>query len=133
MASSERLSEKTSALEWIAGAVGVVLLILMIAIVGHDALTRSPEAPAAIAVTPGKVTRTAGGYVVTFTATNKGGGDAAELQIEGQLVAGSGEIETSSATVDYVPGNGATDGGLFFVKDPTQGRLKLRPLGYQAP
>ena len=46
---------------------------------------------------------------------------------------GTAIVETSSATIDYVPGHGAAEGGVFFSRDPRRMTLKIRPLGFQTP
>lgn len=133
MADPDQLTAKTPALEWIAAGVGLLLLAALLMIVGWDAFSRPTDEPAAVAIELGRPSRAAGGYVVPFQAVNSGGGDAAELQVEGQLVAGDRVIETSSAVIDYVPGSGRAEGGLFFSHDPKSLALRARPLGYQAP
>lgn len=133
MANPNQLTAKTPALEWIAAGIGLILLALLLAIVGRDAFSRPTDKPAAVSIELGKPSRAASGYVIPFAAVNRGGGDAAELYIEGQLVEGERVIETSWAVIDYVPGSGRADGGLFFLRDPKGLTVHARPLGYQAP
>lgn len=133
MGNPDQLTKKTPLLEWIAAGVGLILLALLLAIVGRDAFSRAAQEPASVAIELGKPSRASGGYVVPFEAVNSGGGDAAELQIEGQLVEADRIIETSSAVIDYVPGHGRAEGGLFFTHDPKGASIRARPLGYQAP
>ncbi|MCW1430235.1 hypothetical protein [Novosphingobium sp. JCM 18896] len=133
MAGSRKIAAKTPVLEWIAGGIGLVFLIALLVIVGRDALTRPSSAPAVVSIEPGRITRTATGYVMLFKAVNVAGGDAAEVQIEGRLLDGDRVVETSSALVDYVPGNGRAEGGLYFEHDPAGLIVRMRPLGYQVP
>jgi uncharacterized protein (TIGR02588 family) len=42
-------------------------------------------------------------------------------------------IESSTSTIDYLPGESQRGGGLFFEHDPQTLRLVLRPLGYEEP
>ena len=124
---------QTPLLEWIAGAVGLVFLLGLLGVIGHEALTATTGRMPAVSVRTGGIARTGAGYVVAFDAVNTGEGTAAALEIEGQLLDGASVVETSSATIDYVPANGRAQGGLFFVHDPHGLTIKARPLGFQTP
>lgn len=120
---------RTPLLEWIAAGIGLILLLIVLGAVGQEAITGSADEPPAITVTAGQVTQTGSGYVVAFEASNASRGTAAAVEIEGKLPSG----ETSTATLDYVPGRGKTAGGLFFKEDPRGQHLELRALGFQTP
>jgi uncharacterized protein (TIGR02588 family) len=124
---------ETPMLEWIAAGVGLVFLLGVLIAIGHDALTGASQAPPAIEIEQSSITKTTNGYVVSFVAHNRSGGTAAALEVEAQLTDGYGKIETSSATLDYVPGHGDAHGGVYFYSNPRAGRLTLRALGYQRP
>ncbi|UZK66383.1 hypothetical protein [Sphingomonas sp. M1-B02] len=124
---------QTPLLEWIAAGIGLLLLLALFAIIGREALFEGSKAPPAIEVSTGGITRTATGYLVAFEAINRANGTAASLQVEGTLRQGDTTIETSSTTLDYVPGHGSTRGGLYFTRDPRAHVLELRPLGFQQP
>ena len=55
---------KTPLLEWIAGSLGLMLLIGMLSIIGYDALSGASRAPAVVVVKTGKVARAGDGFVV---------------------------------------------------------------------
>lgn len=124
---------QTPLLEWIAGGAGLVFLIGLLGVIGYGAVTGTSGDLPAVAVRTGGMARTSAGYVVAFDAINVGARTAAALAIEGQLLDGATVVETSSATIDYVPANGRAQGGLFFLHDPKGLTIKARPLGYQAP
>lgn len=133
MVGSRKIAAKTSVLEWVAGSIGLIFLVALLVIVGRDALTRPSSEPAAVSIEAGKTVRTATGHIVLFKAINAAGGDAAQVQVEGRLLDRDRVIETSSAVIDYVPGNGRAEGGLYFEYDPAGLTLRIRPLGYQVP
>ena len=114
-------------------SVAVVRPLALLVIVGRNALTRPSSAPAMVSIEPGRITKTATGYVMLFKAVNVTGGDAADVQIEARLLDGDRIVETSFAVVDYVPGNGRAEGGLYFEHDPAGLTLRMRPLGYEVP
>ena len=128
-----RKAATTPALEWAAAGVGLLLLLIMLAIIGMEAVGGETEAPPAVTVTAGRIVAAPGGHVVEIEAGNSSGAAAAAVQIEGALMAGDSAIETSSLTFDYLPGHSRRRGGLFFTQDPRRYRLGLRALGYQEP
>lgn len=124
---------RTPLLEWIAAGLGLALTLGMVAIIGLEAMRGDSSQPPAIEVRATGVTVVPSGYLVEIAATNRSGGTAAAVAIEGVLKSGETEVETSSLTLDYVPGHAERKGGLFFTRDPRRHRLEVRPLGYQAP
>lgn len=122
---------RTPVLEWAAAGIGVALLLFVAVVIGREALFGRPEQPPAIEVQVRRIVPAGSGFVVEFEAHNRSSGTAAAVEIEGVLGGTAGE--TSSATLDYVAGEGSTAGGLFFTHDPRHYPLKLRALGFQTP
>ena len=120
-------------IEWIAAGIGLILTVGMMAIIAAEALRGDAEQLPAIEVRATRIAPAPSGFVVEIAATNRSGGTAAQVQIEGVLKSGDAEVETSQLTLDYVPGRATRRGGLFFTEDPRRHRLELRALGYQAP
>ena len=121
-------------LEWAAAALGLLIAA------GDDRRRSCSRACAAtddpvplLAVTAETVTPAAQNYVVTVRLTNDSGRTAAAVQVEGVLKRGEEEVETSIATVDYVPGHSEAKGGLVFTEDPRAHQLELRVTGYEHP
>ena len=125
-------TDTTSLLEWIAGGIGLVLLLLVVLVIGQEAVL-GERSPPAIVVEQAGVQPTAGGYLVKIRVTNKGGATASQVVIEGELSRPGAEPETSEATFDYVPDKSSREGGLFFQGDPAGGALTLRAKGYVDP
>lgn len=123
----------TPPLEWIAAGLGLLLLLFLLAVIGREAINGEAAQLPAIEVAVLGIEPAASGYVVAFEARNRRDGTAAAVTIEGVLKAGGTEIETSSATIDYVPGKGEAKGGLFFSRDPHSATLEVRALGFQTP
>lgn len=127
MAQTRRGVGNTPVLEWIAAAVGLVLILSVGAVIGQEAFRTQESALPAIEVRPLRVVQGPAGFVLEFEAVNLSGGTAAAVTIEGK----AGD-ETSIATIDYVPGHGSVKGGLFFGEDPRSG-AELRATGFQTP
>ena len=122
----------TSKWEWVAGAVGLVLVLGAIGFITYNALSTDPSVPA-VTVEHVGTERTRGGYVVEFRARNSGPSTAASLTISGKLYDGSDEIEASEVTLDYLPPRGERQGGLIFQADPAGHELRLEAEGYVDP
>ncbi len=124
--------EGSSPLEWLTAALGAVLVLGTVGIMLYGALRNSP-APPQIEIAVDQIVETGSGYVVTFTARNRGSTTAAGLVVEGTLRGENGEVEQSTVTITYVPSEAREKAGLYFTQDPRRYRLELRPLGYEQP
>lgn len=131
MADNDSLGARTPLLEWVAAAIGLLLTLAIFGVLAREAMTGEPDAVPVIEVAMKRVTPAGSGFVVEFEARNISRGSAAAVVIEGALNNGAGQ--TSSATIDYIPGNGTAEGGLYFSSDPRSGSVALRALGYQTP
>lgn len=134
MAERKRSSPATSVLEWIAASAGALAAVVLLGLIGWEAATGSNGGPPEIVIERQQVTPTRGGFVVELTVRNLGDATAAELGVEGALMdAGGAELETSSATLDYLPGHARRRVGLLFTRDPRAHRLEARATGYREP
>jgi uncharacterized protein (TIGR02588 family) len=118
---------KPPLLEWIASAIGLLLILAVVAVIARDAFNGSADMAPEVTVAATRVRPSGTGYLVEFEARNASPVTAAQLVIEGKLPGG----ETSTTTIDYVPGRSARRGGLFFSAEPNG--VELRALGYQDP
>jgi uncharacterized protein (TIGR02588 family) len=118
--------------EWILAAVGLLLVGGVISTMLYRAYGQEEERPA-FEFSIDSVRSTANGYLVEFRLRNTGHQAAAGLVIEGKLKKGAQEVETSSVTLAYAPGNSERQGGLYFTRDPATLDLELRALGYEKP
>lgn len=124
--------DTTSIWEWMAAAVGLILVVATISYLAYSALTREAKVPAVLVEFLG-VERTPGGYVVRFRAHNRSNATAAGLQVKGDLTRDGTVMERSEATLDYLPPFSERLGGLIFQEDPRQGELRIMPGGYTEP
>lgn len=118
--------------EWIVAAIGALLVAGTIGYLVYLATARDDTPPDVRVVAQG-VRALQGGWLVQFRALNAGAQAAAELQVEGELVGPDGPIETSEATIDYLPARSEREGGLIFREDPRAHELRLRAKGYVNP
>lgn len=120
------------ALEWVVAGIGALLVAGTIGYLVTQALWRDATPPdVRLVAEPARAQQ--GGWLVRFHALNQGGEPAAELLIEGELRDPEGTVETSEATLDYLPPGSQRAGGLLFSRDPRQFELALRAKGYARP
>jgi uncharacterized protein (TIGR02588 family) len=121
------------ALEWIAAGIGLAMTLGMFGVIGWGALKGNGERPPAVEAIVEHITPVAAGYVVEVALRNHSPSTAAAVEIEGELKNDGTSVETSNATVDYVPGESVRRAGIFFTKDPARHELEVRALGYAEP
>jgi uncharacterized protein (TIGR02588 family) len=122
----------TPLLEWLVGGLGAVLVGGAIAFLVYHSLVRD-QTPPDIRLIAERVLDLGNGYLVQFRAFNEGRSAAAEVTIEGELVAPDGTREVGEAVLDYLAPRSDREGGLLFTRDPRAGELRLRAKGYARP
>lgn len=120
-------------LEWVSAAVGAVLAIGILVFIAIEALDSSASRPPLLEVRPTGVFQGSGLYVVEVTVANRTGQTAAAVEIQGELMQGGSSVETSNATLSYVPGHSERNAGLIFSRDPRAHQLQVRATGYEQP
>jgi uncharacterized protein (TIGR02588 family) len=124
--------ESVSRWEWVVAALSAVVVLGAIGAMLYQAFT-TDDAPPDVTIAVEDIRDLGGGYLVEFSARNGGGSTAAGLAVEGTLEADTGEVETATATLDYVPARASRGGGLYFRNDPRDYRLTVRAKGYERP
>lgn len=124
--------ERPPRLEWVTATFGLLVVLATLGALTYEA-ARGGESPPAIVNRVVAIKPVSGGYLVQLEVRNTGGETTAGLTIEGTLKQGQSEVETSEATLDFVPGHSVREAGLFFTENPQRYRLELRALGYQEP
>ncbi|WP_310467298.1 hypothetical protein [Sphingomonas sp.] len=119
-------------LEWAAAAFGLVAALLLLGIIGREAVAGNDESVPVLVAEVERVAATPTGHVVEFRVRNLAGQTVAAVQVEGTINPGP-EEEVSSASIDYVPGRSQASGGLIFTNDPRSAELELRVTGYEIP
>ena len=119
--------KKPPLLEWIASGLGLLLTLGVAGVIARDALNNSADMAPDIEVVVRDQQQLGSRWLVRFEAHNRSPVTAAQVTIEGALPGG----ETSTATIDYIPGRSSRGGGLVFSTEPRA--VRLRPLGFQDP
>jgi uncharacterized protein (TIGR02588 family) len=138
MAKATKTSKKSSSsrepvmVEWIAGALGGLMVIGAIAYLLYAEASGDATAPQ-VEFTVHKTEQQADGYVVEFEAKNTSSFSAAKFKIKGELRSGDQVIETAETELDYLPAYSSRAAGLYFQHDPSQSTLSIAPVAYSDP
>lgn len=122
-----------SLLEWISGGIGALLAIAVLSLLTIEALDSTTARPPLLLVEPVGAVKAGEMYVVEVEVANRSGQTAAAVEIEGELSSGGEPVETSGATVAYVPAHSKRSAGLVFTRDPRTHQLQIRATGYEEP
>lgn len=123
---------KKNWLEWTIFA-GSLLLILATAaalIYEQTTLAGGPPDPR---VTLGKPEAHEGYFAVPVTVENQGDETAAGAHLEVTLTSPGGESEKADFTLPYLPRHATRHAWVTFRRDPREGKLAPRVIGYQKP
>ena len=120
-------------IEWISAGVGLVITSALLAMLIVETVQERDGVPPLLEVEPTQLTKSGRLYVLEFNVTNGSSATGASVAVEGALMAGSSQVERSSATLAYVPGKSSQRGGLIFTQDPRRHQLELRVTGYERP
>ncbi|MCG5239513.1 hypothetical protein [Azospirillum doebereinerae] len=135
-APSDRESGNESAsVSWlarIASAVGLVLFLGSVGVLGYDGLFRSGGDPV-IALAVEGVRHDGNRWHARIRVENTGEGTAARVRVVGELMSGDSVLETAEADFDYLPAGSTQRGGLYFDRNAETNPVRLRVLGYAVP
>ncbi|MGY1837583.1 hypothetical protein ACI79P_21070 [Blastococcus sp. SYSU DS0510] len=120
----------TSAGEYAMGGLGGLLVVLLIAFLGYQAVAVRESGPE-LAVGITAVEQAGSGYEVHLRVRNDGGTTAETVQLSGQLIRDGRQVEQASATIAYVPPESRREAVLVFSNDPRDGELTVGPEGYK--
>jgi uncharacterized protein (TIGR02588 family) len=118
--------------EWVSAGLGLAITGVMFGFLALEA-AQQDGVPPLLNVVPVSLVQAPGQYVVEFEVRNDSATTGAAVQVEGTLKQGGSDVETSTASLSYVPGESSQRGGLVFTRDPRDYRLELRVTGYERP
>ena len=122
---------KKNILEWIVFAASAALILWCVGLLIYRQLSGSGSPPS-ISVAIGEVVETTGGFAVAVRVQNDGDTTAEEVAVEASLSWPGGE-EHGDFTLAYVPYHSHRRAWIVFARDPRQGRLDARVIGYREP
>jgi len=122
---------KKNILEWIVFAASAALILTCVGLLVYQQLSSSGSPPS-VSVATGDIVETTGGYAVAVRVRNDGDTTAEEVAIQATLSWPGGE-EHGKITLAYVPYHSHRRAWIVFTRDPRQGRLDARVIGYREP
>ena len=117
---------------WAIAFLGLAMVLGSIGFMLYEAIA-GDRSPPDVTMHVDLILPTRDGYLVKFRAINQGGSTAEGVTVEGELIDGTGVVETSNTALEYVPSHSEREGGLYFRLDPEQYELRLRAKGYERP
>lgn len=122
---------RTSAGEYAAGAVGGLLVLLLVAFLGYQAVAvRQTGVELSVEVT--RIEAGGTGYEVHLRVHNTGGTTAEAVHLSGEVSRDGRQVARGSATISYVPPDSRRTAVLVFSADPREGDLAVGVAGYEA-
>jgi uncharacterized protein (TIGR02588 family) len=120
-------------LEWVVGAISLVLVLSLLAYLGFRGLSDNGRPPQF--VTRVEAIEPVGDlFHVIVAVTNPGSKTAAGVIVEADLGADGEASESVEIEFDYLPAGSTRHGTFVFARDPSRdGELRLSVLGYTAP
>jgi uncharacterized protein (TIGR02588 family) len=118
--------------EYVAGALGGLLVLALVAFLAYQALGVRETGPEVSVVVTG-VEQDGAGWTVRYEAVNSGGQTAEAVQIGGTLVRDGRQVGEASSSIAYLPPHSSRAGALVFSTDPGRGELRVGVVGYRWP
>ena len=122
-------------LEWASAAIGLVITVGLLGFLAVEVVRQDDGVPPLLDAVPVSLTMDSEGghYVVEVKVTNDSYTTGASVQLEGILKQDGADVETSTATLSYVPGKSERRAGLIFTRNPEDYTLEIRATGYERP
>jgi uncharacterized protein (TIGR02588 family) len=133
-AAGDKPQPETPLWEKLAGLLGLLLVLGVLGFLLYEGVC--PRSEAAIVAAQDAIIPQESGYLVTFTASNRGRQTAASVLVEGALydpASPEEPVETSEMTFDYIPEQSDRSGALLFEHDPRQYELRIQAKGFMDP
>ena len=124
--------KKKNGLEWIAFAVGLILVSYTLGYLIYAGASMGREPPS-LEVRLGRPEPRQFNFVVPVTVINHGDETAEAVRIEVVMESGGEEKARGELDVAFLPRHATREGWVTFEQDPRTAQLKARVLGYQKP
>jgi uncharacterized protein (TIGR02588 family) len=118
--------------EWLTGIASALLVLVILAWVGHEAIKQTGTPPDLIAeITSDSATEA--GRRTEFRMMNRSDRTAAAVTVRGEVVEGANVLEGHEVILDYVPAHSAARGAFIFSSDTSGRQIRIRPTAYAEP
>lgn len=119
-------------LEWTVFFVGLATVLATVGFLVWDAVTARGKTPE-LSIELGTPEPGSGGFTVPVTVRNRGDETAEGVRVEVTLELPGAPPETAEIEMAFVPRRSQREGWVTFRRDPRQGRLTGRAVGYEKP
>jgi uncharacterized protein (TIGR02588 family) len=121
-----------NALEWAVFGAGLALILATVGFLVYEAVS-SPDSPPDVSVELGPHERRGQVWAVPVTVRNRGEQTAEGVRVEAVLQLPGGKEERSEVEMMFVPRHSQREGWVYFVQNPSRGRLQGRVSGFEKP
>jgi uncharacterized protein (TIGR02588 family) len=125
-------TRETPAAEWMTAAAGALIVFATLGVLLYEATFGVHSLPA-LRVQVVTVSEAGDAFRVEVRVSNDGGATAADVMVQGELLANERVVDRAEATIDYVAGRSWEMAALLFSHDPAVSRLDVRAVGYRVP
>ncbi len=126
------MSSEKNWLEWCVFALGLLLVCGTLGYLAYDAISQDGSPPA-LEVRLGAPVARQGYYEVPVTVHNRGGSTSEQVLVRVELKVNGNVEETAEFQVPHLPRHSDRQGVVTFKRDPRQGQLSGRAVGYERP
>jgi uncharacterized protein (TIGR02588 family) len=119
-------------LEWSVFAVGLVLVVSVLAYLAYEGATMGSEPPS-LEVRLGTPEPRTHNFIVPVTVINHGDATAEGVRLEVLMEKAETEPARGELTIPFLPRRATREGFVTFQQDPRAAQLKARVLGYEKP
>ena len=133
MMAKKRSHPRVPPLEWAAAIFGALVAVILIGLIAWNAALSDGQAGPRIKADIVRITGADDGHVLDIRLTNISSQSAASVQVELSLNRDGRLVESSNATIDYVPARSKAFGVLMVRADPRTHEVDLRVTGFEIP
>lgn len=119
-------------LEWIVGALGLVMVLAAVGVLILEAAC-GDKSPPDVNLKVEAIVERQHDFLVKIHAQNIGGEPAARVDVTAELMENAAVVETSGMQFAYLPPHSAREAGIFFQHDPRGKHIRLQARGYEVP
>lgn len=131
MSKDEAEEDATPLLEWVFGALGLLLFLGALGVIIFSSM--GPNEPPLISIQADAPEPASGRYRVEFDTLNEGDQTAELVRVVASLSQGDVVVETRQIEIDFLPPHSSRRAGVFFTHNPQGLTMSIEAVGYQEP
>jgi uncharacterized protein (TIGR02588 family) len=119
-----------TALEWVVAIVSAICILALLGFLINEQVS-SKQLPPDISLKLEGIEKQSDQYLARVSVHNSGDKTASRVECAAELKFGSNQVEQSTARLEFVPPHSRKKIGFIFQHNPSEGELRLSPLGFE--